>query len=322
MRILILFFMTLLTKQGFCGDDRKQPNQNYAIISDQKCSDVPPNKCRIVGVVLFEGSPVSNALISTFPKTVSTKTDSLGKFGLMVGATDSVLYFYDPRYGEIVMDSYHFSNGHEVVLAFYVANAWEFPEQDKPVIYLSSPGPISATIQLKFKGELLFSYPTYEKGWNVRVNGDEIYDQTTNRTYSYLFWEGRDPALDFAYSEDQFLGFVLKTDTIVPFLETKLDFLGLNFRERTDFITYWAPRIMEHNYIIAQFLIDDQYHQLIAEIVIDPNPDAMRRIFLLYKGFEERPTLDVHPQVLKPFSRQGFTLIEWGGSDLTKFSKL
>ena len=79
---------------------------------------------------------------------------------------------------------------------------------------------------------------------------------------------------------------------------------------------------MEHNYIIAQFLIDDQYHQLIAEIVIDPNPDAMRRIFLLYKGFEELPTLDVHPQLLKPFSRQGFTLIEWGGSDLTKFSKL
>jgi hypothetical protein len=25
---------------------------------------------------------------------------------------------------------------------------------------------------------------------------------------------------------------------------------------------------------------------------------------------------------LKPISRQGFTLIEWGGSDLSKFSKL
>lgn len=128
MRILILFFMSLLTKQGFCGDERIQPNQNYAIISDQKCSDVPPNKCRIVGVALFEGSPVSNALISTFPKTVSAKTDSLGKFGLTVSETDSVLYFYDPRCREIVMNPYHFSNGHEVVLAFYVANAREFLE--------------------------------------------------------------------------------------------------------------------------------------------------------------------------------------------------
>lgn len=43
---------------------------------------------------------------------------------------------------------------------------------------------------------------------------------------------------------------------------------------------------MEHNYIIAQFLIDDQYQQLIAEIAIEPNPDAMRPIFLLYKGYE------------------------------------
>ena len=322
MRILILFFMILLTSQAFCEDERLQPNQNYTIISDQKCSDVPPNKCRIVGIVHSEGNPVANALISTYPKTVSTKTDALGYFGIMVSETDSVLYFYDPRYGEIVVNPYHYRGGHEVVLEFIVTETWLYPEEDKPVIYLSSPTPVSVELKLEFKGELTFSYPTYEKGWNLIVKGDQIYDLSTQRTYPYLFWEGRDPNLDFVYSESQFLGFVLKTDTIVQFLETKLDFLGLNFRERTDFITYWAPRIMEHKYIIAQFLIDDEYEQLIAEITIDPHPDAMRRIFLLYKGFNERPTLDVHPQVLKPISRQGFTLIEWGGSDLSKFSKL
>ena len=73
---------------------------------------------------------------------------------------------------------------------------------------------------------------------------------------------------------------------------------------------------MEHNYIIAQFLIDDEYQQLIAEIAIEPNPDAMRPIFLLYKGYEERPTFQFIPKSFSKFERYGFTVLEWGGSEL------
>jgi hypothetical protein len=35
---------------------------------------------------------------------------------------------------------------------------------------------------------------------------------------------------------------------------------------------------------------------------------------MVYKGLEEPIT--VKEQVLKPFTRKGFTLIEWGGAEL------
>ncbi len=315
MRILTLLFV-LVNSTSFCAVEKRFPSPNYRIVSDQWCADVLPNKCRVVGTVVFDGLPLENALIATYPKTVSTRTDSLGRFGLILNEMDSVIFMYHSTHGEIVMNPYHYKGGHEVVLEFIATDTWLYPEEYKPVIYLSSPTPLSVEIMLNFKGELTFSYPNYENGWSVLVHENEIIDQSTNDAYPYLFWEGRDPALDFNYTEDQFVGFVLKTDTIVPFLEAKLEFLGLNYRERTDFITYWAPRIMENNYIIAQFLIDDDYDRYVAEISIHPKPDAMRRIFLLYKGFDGRPTLEVQPQVLKPFSRLGFTLIEWGGSEL------
>jgi len=322
MRIIALVFLIQLTRVSFCSADILYPTPNYRIISDQWCSDVPPNKCRVLGTVLFGGLPLENALIATFPKTVFTRTDSLGQFGLMLNEADSVIYMYHATHGEIVMNPYQYKGGHEVVLEFIATNTWLYPECDKPVIYLSSPTPIPVEIMLNFKGDLTFSYPKYENGWNVLVNGDEIYDLSSKKTHPYLFWEGLHPTLDFVTAENEFVGFVLKTDTIVPFLESKLEFLGLNFRERTDFITYWAPLIIQYKYIVAQFILDQDYNELIASLSIYPKPDAIRRIFMCFKGFDERPTFKVRSQELKPFSRQGFTLIEWGGSDLTKFSKI
>jgi hypothetical protein len=45
--------------------------------------------------------------------------------------------------------------------------------------------------------------------------------------------------------------------------------------------------------------------------------DAMRRIYLLFQGSEiELKQNFLTAPVLKPFVRKGFTLVEWGGSEI------
>jgi hypothetical protein len=35
---------------------------------------------------------------------------------------------------------------------------------------------------------------------------------------------------------------------------------------------------------------------------------------VVFKGLNEK--IDIKPQVLEPFNREGFTVVEWGGTEL------
>ena len=45
---------------------------------------------------------------------------------------------------------------------------------------------------------------------------------------------------------------------------------------------------------------------------ITPAPDSVLRVHMVYKVLS-RP-VDIPPQTLSPFVREGFTVVEWGGS--------
>ena len=85
----------------------------------------------------------------------------------------------------------------------------------------------------------------------------------------------------------------------------------------TDFITYWAPRVMKYEYATIQFLLGDDYANSIAELISNPKPDSELRIFMLFQGFNENvpPNYLVEPS-FDNFKRKGFTLVEWGGAQL------
>jgi hypothetical protein len=38
---------------------------------------------------------------------------------------------------------------------------------------------------------------------------------------------------------------------------------------------------------------------------------------MYYKGFDEKPNINFVPQEFSTFDREGFTLIEWGGTELS-----
>jgi len=92
---------------------------------------------------------------------------------------------------------------------------------------------------------------------------------------------------------------------------------GLNEKEQTDFITYWAPRINQKQFAAIQFLIDEDYSAEIGTLMVNPKPDCVRRVYLLFAGLDQPvESLQSNPKKINPIVRKGLTVIEWGGSEL------
>ena len=52
----------------------------------------------------------------------------------------------------------------------------------------------------------------------------------------------------------------------------------------------------------------------IAVLEIVPKPESILRIFMVYKPLKEK--VKVFPQEFPKFDRNGFTVVEWGGSEI------
>jgi hypothetical protein len=74
---------------------------------------------------------------------------------------------------------------------------------------------------------------------------------------------------------------------------------------------------MEHNaYNLISFQ-SDAYTDT-AKLNITPTPDSMLRIFMTYVPLEA--AVDIEPQELSTFERNGFTVVEWGGAEVNTFN--
>lgn len=182
----------------------------------------------------------------------------------------------------------------------------ENPPTGKPVIYLYPEAKIDVNVKLDYpKDKLTYTYPAYNSGWNVTAYPDGRLTDKTGNEYYYLFWEG-DKVIDWDFSK----GFVVKAEDTETFLQEKLKFLGLNARERNDFITYWAPEMRHNPYNLITFS-KEQYEDL-APLAVTPAPDTMLRVHMVYKACDA--STKVEPQVLETVKREGFTVVEWGGT--------
>ncbi len=184
----------------------------------------------------------------------------------------------------------------------------EVPIAEKPVIYLYPQEAMDVSVKLDYNGELLFTYPEYNDGWDVTAYPDgRIVSQ--GEEYSYLFWDGYDD-IEYDLSE----GFVVKGEDTVSFLKDKLEFLGLLPHEYNEFITYWAPRMIENEYNLITF--QQEAYTENAVLTVEPTPDSIQRVFMVFKSLDEY--IEIDEQQLETFERSGFTVIEWGGSEVSK----
>lgn len=175
----------------------------------------------------------------------------------------------------------------------------------KPVIYLYPEQETAVTVELDYDGTLTTTYPAYENGWNVLAQPDgTLIDPETGREYYCLFWEGM-PDWDYDFSQ----GFcVAGADTRV-FLEEALAELGLTEQEANEFLIYWLPQLEGNAYNLLSF--QQEAYSDHARLTITPEPDSILRVFLAWKVLEE--PVEIAPQRLESFQREGFTVVEWGG---------
>ena len=182
---------------------------------------------------------------------------------------------------------------------------------DKPVMYIYPIKEMDLNIKLGNSNLLSTTYPEYNSGWNVHVdeNGN-IYDYNTKRNYYSLFWDAKD---DTKINTKE--GFVISKEETVNFLEEKLEYLGLNEREIEEFIIYWLPQLNKNNYNYIRFRTIDEINDYMP-LYFDKKPDTLIRVIMDFKGLDKK--INVKEQKLEKVTRSGYTIVEWGGRNLSK----
>ena len=293
----------------------------YYVKTDVLDSTVKKNTCLVTGFVntAYSDSPVASGVISNLDRSSNTKTNAQGAFSLVISSRDTAIFFYHPDFAEIVCWNYDFKSGHHVIMNFVTSE--KMPEgmmimEEKPVVYLYSESDLSVNLKYSNFNDFTFTYPAYtQTGWNIEIKNEQL--SVGGQNYPYLFWEGTSNHLDFIRSDNGVVADFINTDSTVSYLENSLGILGLNSTESTDFITYWGPRIKQYPFSQIQFLVDEQYDQEIGQLELTVKPDAKRRVYLLFTGYHSQQLKpELLPQQLSSFERKGFTVVEWGGSEL------
>jgi len=335
MRIFFFTVIILSNTVGFClpeEDSWSSSRQPYKVISDQFHKGVPDGYFALRGHVYngFSNIPIYKAGITDYVENQyslrSTTTDSSGYFRMLFPISDSVIFCYHEAFNEVVFRG-PFQNRHLIEINFYLEDPGQIEVVFKPVIYAYNAAS-DLSISLKPIGGFTFTYPESDEGeWNLKTNEDgTLTDLNTEKNYPYIFWEGLGKNLDFKLKNNQLEGFLIKTDTCISFLENSLTKVGLNEKESTDFITFWGPKIIQKDFALIQFLTTEQYSESIAEISIFPTPDALLRLYMYFMPLDSPeigltivpPNSGPFGQKTDTFSREGFTVVEWGGSIIEK----
>ena len=180
----------------------------------------------------------------------------------------------------------------------------------KPVIYLYPTQKENVSVNINYEGNLFVTYPTYDNGWKVTAYPDgKIVNSKDNREYSYLFWEGTEYE---SFEYDMTTGYVVKGEDTLTFLQDKLEEIGLLPHEYNEFIVYWLPKMINNEYNLIHFATDEEYANRVTLDII-PTPDSVLRVFMVFKNLED--DIDIKPQDIQSFERNGFTVVEWGGTE-------
>lgn len=184
---------------------------------------------------------------------------------------------------------------------------------EKPVIYLYPTEKTTIDIKLDVKGKLLTTFPKYDKNWEVIAEpSGQFFDKKTNRYYSSLFWDGTMDFPEDHYKYDD--GFIVPKEKLTEFFIEKLEYIGLNNQETNEFIQYWLPILERNKYNFIHFLANEECNE-IATLNVNPKPETSIRIYMEFYGLENRTI--IKEQHLPKTERKGFTVVEWGGADVS-----
>lgn len=202
-----------------------------------------------------------------------------------------------------LVDAYYFGKYDYTMQTYYYGDGIA-----KPVVYLYPTKPTDVNVKVNIKGALTCTYPNYENGWDVTAYPDgRVINKADGREYSYLYWEGNSDA-----KWDLSSGFVVKGSDTAAFLQEKLAYLGLTPKEYNEFIVFWLPIMQNNKYNLITF--QTKAYEECSSLNVSPKPDSMLRVFMAFKPMSE--PVEIPEQKLSQFERKGFSVIEWGGTEI------
>lgn len=181
----------------------------------------------------------------------------------------------------------------------------------KPVIYLYPEKETTCNAKVVTDGALTCTYPAHgADGWRDFVAApDGTLTFPDGRKFYCLYWEGTTPTRwDFSQ------GYCVRGADTATFLADILAQMGLSFREANEFIIYWLPRMQDNPYNVIAF--QGEKYAYSAKLEIEPRPDSILRLFMAWRASD--CPVDIPAPDIKPFERKGFTVVEWGGTEVGK----
>lgn len=186
-----------------------------------------------------------------------------------------------------------------------IANAKQYLYM-KPLLYLYPKKETKVTVSFEDPKKLKISYPVYKDKWKITANSKGVLVDKDKNEYYALYWEEDGTAnIDFKS------GYYVTKEDALQFLEDKLKYIGLNDKERNEFIIYWLPVLEDNKKSIVYFELTEE-REAFNKINISPKPDSMLRFAMHVKKVDSKPK-DLEKQKLSHFNRKGFAAIEWGG---------
>lgn len=187
-------------------------------------------------------------------------------------------------------------------------DSWDLEEiggYAKPVLYLYPEKEMDVEVNFEHEDSLTTTYPKFKDSWKVKAkpNGD-LYDKDGKYYYGLYWEEDSNHRIDFKE------GFYVTKDNAIEFLEEKLSIIGLNDRERNEFIMYWLPILEKNGQNLVYFELTEE-RESFNKLEITPKPDSMLRVAIHVKKVNNK--VKIKEQKLTSFNRVGFTAVEWGG---------
>lgn len=177
----------------------------------------------------------------------------------------------------------------------------------KPAIYLYPEKETQVNVKVEPKGPFTLTIPPYTKdGWTVTAYPDGRIMQN-DQLFPYLYWEASMPDNVIKVPKE---GYVVPPAEMENLLTTILPQLGLNYKESKEFKEYWIKVLPKSPYYFVGVMPESDIDAM-APLTVSPKPDTVKRVTLYFKPLEKKET--VQAPKITPFTRKGFTVIEWGG---------
>lgn len=196
-----------------------------------------------------------------------------------------------------------------------VVNGWGI--HCKPAVYLYPPKKQLVNVKVHPSGFLTYVDPPYNKetGWTVwaEPNGRlQLINDERLMINDYLYFESkiRDEVI-----EKPEKGWVVKYEELENLYLDILPKLGLNEKQKNDFIEYWNKTLPASPYYFVGIIDQDNVNE-IEKLEITPKPDSINRVRVYFErldGFKVVQAPNIPAIDEKRSTNNEFRVVEWGG---------